>query len=215
MSSKKAVLAVVFLLILASMACTNPITSYFSTRTAVMETATATMWTPTPTNTRTFTPTFTPTKTPTRTLTPTSDNRFYEKGAAIQFSYVPPEGWTKSKGSTGTTSWSGPGGVQLTFIVQASSWDAAFAGAQMEDAMKATFPGYKLVEEGVFSPDSGLDAYRFAFSAPYQGVTLYFEVYVFSGSGYLVEGLYLRSNTSNQDQDAVIMDTMMTMRFEE
>ncbi|MBN1438361.1 MAG: hypothetical protein JW929_03040 [Anaerolineales bacterium] len=50
---------------LVSVSCSNPITSYFSTRTAVMQTATATMWTPTPTNTPTNTPTFTPTLTPT------------------------------------------------------------------------------------------------------------------------------------------------------
>jgi hypothetical protein len=59
------------LLIIASLSCTNPIASYFSTRTAVMETATATMWTPTPTFTPTSTPTNTPTFTP--TLTPTPD----------------------------------------------------------------------------------------------------------------------------------------------
>ncbi len=78
MHNKKAVLAVVFVVFLASISCTNPITTYFSTQTAVMETATATMWTPTPTNTPTFTPTLTPTETPTNTLTPTPDNRFYE-----------------------------------------------------------------------------------------------------------------------------------------
>jgi hypothetical protein len=72
-------------LILSSLSCTNPITRYFSTQTAIMETATATMWTPTPTNTPTFTPTFTPTETPTYTLTPTPDNRFYETGGAINF----------------------------------------------------------------------------------------------------------------------------------
>ena len=78
MSSKKTVLGVAFVLLLASMACTNPIAGYFSTRTTVMETATATMWTPTPT------------QTPTRTLTPTPENRFFETGGEINFSYVPP-----------------------------------------------------------------------------------------------------------------------------
>jgi hypothetical protein len=58
------------MLVIASLSCTNPIASYFSTQTAVMETATATMWTPTPTNTPTSTPTNTPTFTPTFTPTP-------------------------------------------------------------------------------------------------------------------------------------------------
>ena len=63
MARKGPVVFVIGLFVMISLSCTNPITSYFSTQTAVMETATATMWTPTPTftNTPTNTPTFTPT----------------------------------------------------------------------------------------------------------------------------------------------------------
>jgi hypothetical protein len=70
MNRKAPFLSAFAMLVLASLSCTNPIARYYSTRTAVMETATATMWTPTPTNTPTSTPTRTPTPTPTFTPTP-------------------------------------------------------------------------------------------------------------------------------------------------
>src|SRR4030042_6730957 len=60
----------VVLFLLVSISCANPITDYFSTQTAVRETATAAMWTPTPTCTSTQTPTDTPTDTPAFTPTP-------------------------------------------------------------------------------------------------------------------------------------------------
>jgi hypothetical protein len=62
--------SVMAILVIASLSCTNPIQGYFSTQTAIMETATANMWTLTPTNTPTSTPTITPTNTPTFTPTP-------------------------------------------------------------------------------------------------------------------------------------------------
>ena len=212
MSSKKAVLAMAFVLLLASMACTNPIASYFSTRTAVMETATATMWTPTPTNTATSTPT--PTKTPTRTSTPTPDNRFYETGGEINFSYVPPTDWKKSIDTNGLYEWQGTGNTGLTFLIQASSTDASTEGGVMETTMESTFPGYQLVDDGAFSPASGLDSFRFAFTAPFQASNFYFEWFIFSGNGYLVEALYIRTDSANEDQDALVTDSMMTVQFD-
>ncbi len=70
MIRKVSVIFVIGLFVLVSLSCSNPITNYFSTQTAVMETATATMWTPTPTYTPTNTPTNTPTDTPTASPTP-------------------------------------------------------------------------------------------------------------------------------------------------
>jgi hypothetical protein len=67
---KTPLLLVIAIFVVVSLSCTNPITSYFGTQTAVMDTATATMWTPTPTFTPTNTPTNTPTDTPTFTPTP-------------------------------------------------------------------------------------------------------------------------------------------------
>jgi hypothetical protein len=214
MNRKTPLVFVFAMFVIASLSCTNPITRYFSTQTAVMETATATMWTPTPTNTPTSTPTPTPTQTPTSTLTPTPDNRFYEKGGGIEYSYIPPTGWRKSAGATGLTQWEGEGTTVLSFNVQESSQDAAWAAATMEDALKAGLTSFVVTEEDVFSPESGLDAYRFAFTAKYQGIAVFGEMFVFSGSGYLVEALYLRPDGSDEAEDALVIESMMTMRFE-
>jgi hypothetical protein len=70
MRRKEPLLFVATVFILVSLSCSNPISDYFSTQTAILQTATATMWTPTPTNTPTDTPTDTPTNTPTLTPTP-------------------------------------------------------------------------------------------------------------------------------------------------
>jgi len=70
MIKKGPLLFAIVLLILVSLSCTNPLTTYFSTQTALMETATAAMWTPT------STPTVTPTNTP--TFTPTPDYLYFE-----------------------------------------------------------------------------------------------------------------------------------------
>jgi hypothetical protein len=214
MSSKKAILAVAFALFLASMSCTNPIASYFSTRTAVMETATATMWTPTPTNTSTSTPTQTPTKTPTRTLTPTPDNRFYETGGEINYSYVPPTGWRKSKGTNGLYTWKGAGDTEVDFVLVQNSLDATLAATTAEAALKSELSGYSLINEGAFYPDSGIDAYLFTFTADYSGSTFHFECYIFAQDGYILEALYGRSDGLYANQDNLVTDSMMTIRFD-
>jgi hypothetical protein len=102
----------------------------------------------------------------------------------------------------------------LTFNIQESSMDAATAGALMENTLKSALTKFVLVDDGVFSPDSGLDAYRFAFTADFQGETVYGELYAFSESGFLVEALYLRSDGSNQNQDPLVKESLLTMRFE-
>jgi len=168
----------------------------------------------TPTNTPTSTPTKTPTHTPTNTLTPTPDNRFTEAGAGIKYSYVPPTGWTKSKDTNGLYLWRGPGNTELTFSVSQLDTTAAAFGGALETGMQSQFTAYKLIDKGAFSPDSGLDAYRFAFTSEFQGVKMRIEAFVFCGSGYVVSGFYFRPEASNEDQDALVKESMMTMRFD-
>jgi hypothetical protein len=69
--TRTALVSLVAVLGLSFLACSNPIANYFSTRTAFLQTATATVWTPTPTRTSTPTPTPTSTETPTPTATDT------------------------------------------------------------------------------------------------------------------------------------------------
>jgi hypothetical protein len=74
MDLKKNVFIAGCMLLLASLACTNPVSGFFTTRTAVAGTATATMFTPTAskTNTRRPTRTTTPSVTPTKSQTKTN-----------------------------------------------------------------------------------------------------------------------------------------------
>jgi hypothetical protein len=76
MVKKAPLLFLVMLLVLVSLSCTNPITMYQNTQAALNQTATAKLWTPTPTFTSSNTPTNTPTDTP--TFTPTPDYLFFD-----------------------------------------------------------------------------------------------------------------------------------------
>jgi hypothetical protein len=102
----------------------------------------------------------------------------------------------------------------LTFNIQQSDLDATMASVAMVSALKSALSSFTVADSGAFSPDSGLDAYRSAFTANYQGVAIYGELYAFSGSGYLVEALYLRPESSDANQDALVLDSMMTLRFD-
>jgi hypothetical protein len=81
---------------LASMACSNPIQSYYATRDSNRSTATATMWTPTPSKTntprptRTHTPTVTQTRTPTNTPTPVPTDTPFPTDTPEEGSGTPP-----------------------------------------------------------------------------------------------------------------------------
>jgi hypothetical protein len=218
MSSKKAVLAVGFILLIASLACSNPITDYFSTQTAVMQTATATMWTPTPTNTPTITPTPTSTFTPTVTPSPTKDpRRYYETKGRVNFSYIPPDGWRKYKLSgTNMQAWSGPGSTQLAFFDMDYDGSAADAADLGKKELKAGISNYKELGSGELDLESGADNAWFAFSGSTQGVNLIVTCYFFSdGNGEVVYAMYFRLPSSGSGEDSTIEESMSTFRFEE
>ncbi|MGD0174285.1 MAG: hypothetical protein ABSC61_07620 [Anaerolineales bacterium] len=259
MSSKKAVLGVAFLLFLASIAYTNPIAGYFSTRTAVMETATATMFTPTATNTdtrrptRTRTPsiTLTQTRTKTKTLRPTdtplfietaaegsgtppapnlrtltrtgpSDlqpNRFTESAGKTKFSYVPPLGWKKVPASKSSlTSWNGPmqtGGVACTLVfnVEQSDLSAAEAAKELLDSLSPG-GGVKILSQGKFLNDAGLDAYKVVIVISSQGQNLQLAVYFFQKRGFQIQSVYLRIAELNREQDSIVDQSLKTLQYE-
>ncbi len=219
MSSKKAVFAAGLVLFAASLACTNPITSYFSTRTAVMQTATATMWTPTPTDTPTETPTPTSTFTPTNSPTPTKDPRYYyETAGRVNFSYIPPDGWKKlSIDSTDLRGWSAEGGdVELALFDM--QWDpsAEEAAADMASQFEALFSGYKSLDEGVLDLDSGVDNAWFSFTGSLQGANVFITMYYFAdGDNTAVYAMYVRAPDNDQEQDDVVLESMKTFRFDE
>ncbi len=219
MNSKKAAFAAGLVLFAASLACTNPITTYFSTQTAVMQTATATMWTPTPTNTPTITPTPTSTFTPTNSPTPTQDPRYYyETAGRVNFSYIPPKGWKKlSVDGTDLRGWSTAGGqVEIAFFDERNTGTAADAAADMETQLKAVFAGYKAQDSGTLDMASGVDNAWFSFSGKLQGMGVYLTLYFFSdGNNTVVYAMYFRTPGANEDQDSVVADCMSTLRFDQ
>jgi hypothetical protein len=218
MSSKKAVLSAGLVLFAASLACTNPITSYFSTQTAVMQTATATMWTPTPTNTPTITPTPTSTNTPTNTPSPTKDPRYYfETAGRANFSYMPPKGWKKlTVSGTDLRGWSGPGSANLGFFDMDINSSAADVASGMETQFRALFGNFKSQGDGVLDLESGVDNAWFSFTGSLQGTNFFVTMYFFvNGSDTAVYGMYFRMPGANEDQDSVVLDSMNSFRFDE
>jgi hypothetical protein len=118
MIKKAPMLVLVTFMVFVLSACTNSIANYFTNQTAVMETATSTLWTPTPTITLTNTSTITQTNTPTNMPSQTPVPRNFEKS----FSYVPPEGWVKSSrrfGGEDVQTWTliGPAYFMLAFDI--------------------------------------------------------------------------------------------------
>lgn len=214
MSSKKAIIAVGLVLFAASLACTNPISSYFSTQTAVMQTATATMWTPTPTNTPTNTPTSTPTNTPTETLTPTPDNRFYETNGSVNFSYVPPEKWDEDT-SQELTGWNYKNGAAILYFYSGQvERSAADIGAGVISYWEDK--GATLEDEGEFDTDAGLDSYKVVVTiAGSSGSLIRITEYIFTdGDGNYVESQYLRLDAKNKNQDQDVEQCLVTLKFD-
>jgi hypothetical protein len=211
MSSKKAVFTTGLVLFAASLACTNPITSYFSTQTAVMQTATATMWTPTPT----YTPTLT--STPTSTPTPTVDPRYYfETAGRVNFAYIPPDGWKKmSVDGIDLRAWSGPGNTALIFSDMKWTDSAEDAAIDSAAQFEALLENYELIDKGVLDLESGVDNYWFSFTAYLQGTSLYFYIYSFvDGDNTAVAAMYFRAPGANEDQDSVVLESMNSFRFD-
>jgi hypothetical protein len=246
------------LLWIASLACANPVQDYFQTQTAVLGTATATLWTPTPTDmptpTRTFTPTVTPTHTPTPTETkfptamPTSGtqpagsttatplipgmmqqtqtvtgppgmDRFIETAALAPFSYVPPRGWEKVPASGSMlTSWSGPtqGDDYYCFLVVRFGESDTTAEESAKDfyAMGENQAETRILSQGSFANEAGLDAFKLAMViSSQQGDTLIVG-YVFHEGGYEINATYERLYASQAKQDVIVDQSMATMRFE-
>ncbi|MBN1438359.1 MAG: hypothetical protein JW929_03030 [Anaerolineales bacterium] len=209
MFSKKSVFAVGLMLFAASMACSNPITDYLSTQTAVKQTATATMWTPTPTDTPTPTPTDTPTPTPTDTPTPTPDPRYQETYGLFDFSYVPPRGWKKNSGED-LMAWEGPGNTALYFYTNRVNASAN----EIVDVLVVLYYeeyGFECESQGDFEINSGLDGAWMTCDLPNNTLV---QEYIVSEKGKYVDAVYLREDGEDEDQDPVVEDCIRSIEFD-
>jgi len=195
-SVQSALLWVAAALWLASMACSNPIQSYYATRDSNRKTATATMWTPTP------------------------PNRYFEKHGDVIFSYVPPAGWKIVPGwGYVPASWEGPTqqGVffvcYLNFMIGESDESEADAAKRTLDS--SSIPSeIRIVSQGKFTNDAGLDAYRAVIIGSHQGTNTLVILYFFQNRGYLIMARYGRLVEKNEEQDAIVDASMKTLRYE-
>jgi hypothetical protein len=250
---------VVLVLMLISLACSNPIRNYLTLRESDRETATATMFTPAATNTNTRRPTRTrtpsamldQTRTKMQTLRPTNaplliktvaegsgtppapnlqtltqngpsdlqPNRFTESAGITKFSYIPPLGWKKVPASKSSlTSWNGPmqtGGVacMLIFNVEQSDLSTAEAANEMLDSLTPG-GGVKILSQGMFISDTGLDAYKVVIVISSQGQNLQLAVYFFQKRGFLIQAVYLRLAELNKEQDSIVDQSLKTVQYE-
>jgi hypothetical protein len=250
---------VVLALMVASLACSNPIQSYFSTQAANRDTATAAMFTLTATETntrrptRTGTPSITPTRTRTKTKTLASTdtplpmdtladgsgtapapamrtksqtgpafiqpNRFIETAGLTKFSYVPPSDWEKVPASGGDlTNWNLPspkGAVACTLAfstIKSNSTASEYAKILL-DGLSNT-EGIRLLSQGKFVNDGGLDAYKLVVVLSSQGSNVQIAVYLFQKRGYLIMGAYGRLTEQSKEQDAIVDASLRTIRYE-
>jgi len=249
---------VVLVLVLLSLACSNPIQNYLSRRESDRETATATMFTPTATNTNTRRPTrtrtpsatLTQTRTKSKTLSPTNTplietgaeglgtppapnlrtltqtgpsdlqpNRFTESAGITKYSYIPPLGWKKVPASKSSlTSWNGPmqtGGVacSLVFNVEESDLSAAEAAKELLDSLTPG-GGVKILSQGKFISDAGLDAYKVVIVISSQGQNIQLAVYFFQKQGFQIQAVYLRLAELNKEQDSIVDQSLKTVHYE-
>jgi hypothetical protein len=195
----------------------------------------------TPTQTRTKTKTLRPTNTPLlietfaegsgtppapnlRTLTQTGSsdlqpNRFTESAGITKFSYIPPLGWKKVPASKSSlTSWNGPmqtGGVEcmLVFNVEQSDLSAAEAAKELLDSLTPG-GGVKILSQGKFISDVGLDAYKVVIVISSQGQNLQLVVYFFQKRGFQIQAVYLRLAELNKEQDSIVDQSLKTLQYE-
>jgi hypothetical protein len=206
----KIIIPIVFILFVTSLltGC-GPSQETLATQTAKMQTASATMWTPTPT------------VTPTSTFTPTADRRYYETAGGIPISYVPPEGWSQSQPVNGSLmGWYWKGETMtcpLAFNMEQSdlALDPFIQKSQAEVAK--LFKDFSILSQTPFSTDANLEADKMEASftlAMGADIKLYMAVYYFHQDGYYVVAAYDRPFDLDNSQDTIVDASMRTFRFD-
>jgi hypothetical protein len=250
---------VVLVLLVASLACSNPIQGYLATRASGRETATAGMFTLTATETNTRRPTRTstpsatasPSRTKTNTLVPSdtlfpsdtptvgsgtvpppgmgivtktgapslTGTRFVETAGLTKFSYIPPSGWLEEPSSGGNlTRWNlptqkGSMACTLAFNIYKSNSTSSEYAKEMLKGVSST-KGMRIISQGKFINDAGLDAYKFVLVLSAQGSNVQMGVYLFQNRGYVILGGYARMVDEYKEQDAVVDASLKTLRYE-
>ncbi len=226
------VIALVFIHVIVSLACSNPIQDYFSAQAAARDTAAAKLFASSQTKTSTRPP-LTPSGTPNPTgietnapatadsslgtamPTPSEKDRFIETAGLTRFSYVPPAGWNKVLASdTELTEWLEPLECCLLHFLVAKLDISAEQFALASLPAKKEELHAEVISQGKFSNHAGLDAYKVVMAYSSEGSSKQVVEYYFQSRGYLIIAIYVRGYHEGKDQDPSVDASMQTLRDE-
>jgi hypothetical protein len=117
------------------------------------------------------------------------------------------------------TGWLGPvqsGGMKclMGLTIAADSKYAKEAAQEALSQIPKDQMDIEILDEGEFSTQTGVEAYRIIMRVTTQSATMIFGVYMFSQDGYLISTSYYRLADENPEQDAIIEESMKTIQFE-
>jgi hypothetical protein len=197
MSKKRIVFLFIALLAFASFSCVDPITGYLSTQTALMQTKTAIMWTPTPST----------------TLTPTPDSRYLELGGDVDFSYIPPKNW-KQNNREELMAWNGPGSAKLRFFSDLYDYTADTLASYIIEYYEGQHSAHCSNNPNLIT-DNGLSAiWITCINSAANGLGQLSTFLFQNGKGVIVVAEYSRNDDRDEEQDIVVEDCLRTFRFD-
>jgi hypothetical protein len=204
-----------------------------ATLTSTAQTATAAAWTPTPTTTSTptYTPSPTLTETPTPTLTPTATasptstssltptqdpNRYYPPDNS--FSILIPDGWRIVDLGIAYPGLLGPlvDGISqnVVFVSETYGFPLAFYTALLQDKIITNVESLTSISEDFLTTSSGLDYFRWVTERTVQSTRLRQIYYIFENGDFKLTIIYTRQSGEAPEQDAIIADSLDSIRFE-
>jgi hypothetical protein len=214
----------VFLLAVLLIGC-GPSPERQATMVAEALTATAKLWTSTPTATITSTPTrtstptltFTPTATATRTPTPTSTqdpNRYYAPDNT--FSMAKLDGWTATDIGMAYPTFVGPtiGNVtlNLVFVEENSPYMLAMYTAFAQDAVTGMY-SVTQISEDFLETDEGKEYFRWELENTVNGVKIHQVMYFYESGDWKLIINYTRPRNSGSEYDDLIDQAMQSVQF--
>lgn len=197
MSMKGIVIFLVALLALMSLSCANPISGLISTQTAVIQTKTATVWTPTPSETLTHTP----------------EPRYFELGGVIAFSYTPPENWQENT-SEKLMAWNGPGSAKLRFFIDQYKYTVDTLADYIVEYYVGQFSAHCSNNDN-FDTDNGLSATWITCINSASGGLGLLSTFLFQNdNGIILVAEYSRNDDRDEEQDIIVEECLRTLRFD-
>jgi hypothetical protein len=192
---------------------------------AMLPTETAAVATDTPTA-PILTPTATRTSIPTRTPFP-NPVRYFETDGPVHFSFIPPFEWS-TRGWQGSpyTAWQWWRSKNRAFTIgffweQYDGSAKSFAKEVVQSVESGSYNDprteYKLISEGVFPTDAGMESYKIIYTSnDYMAdLCFYHTYYYFYRNGNIIKALFLRDELWGPTRDPIVDESMRTFQFEE